>query len=127
MDENEIGRLSIGAAIAVHHELGPGLMETVYEAALEYELGRRGLQVERQVPVELVYRGVRFSEGFRLDLRVASRVIVEVKCVEALSKAYNKQLLTYLRLTGLRLGYLLNFSEYRMKDGISRVVNGLNA
>lgn len=125
MDENEIGRLSLGAAITVHRELGPGLMETVYEAALAYELRCHGVEVERQVPVELVYRGMRFEEGFRLDLRVQSRVIIEVKSVEAVSRAHQKQLLTYLRLTGLRLGYLLNFGESRMKDGIGRVVNGL--
>ena len=125
MDENEIGQLCLGAAITVHHELGPGLMETVYEAALAHEIRCRGLAVERQVPVALEYRGARFEEGFRLDLCVESCVIFELKCVETLNNAHRKQLLTYLRLTGLRLGYLLNFAESRMKDGITRMVNGL--
>ena len=125
MDENEIGKMCLGAAITVHHELGPGLMETVYEAALAHEIHSRGLAVQRQVPVELHYRGVRFEEGFRLDLCVESRIIVELKCVDTLNNAHRKQLLTYLRLTDLRLGYLLNFAESRMKDGITRMVNGL--
>ena len=127
MDENEIGKVCLGAAITVDHELGPGLMETAYEAALAHEINGRGLAVERQVPVEWVYRGVRFEEGFRLDLRVESRVVIELKCVETINNAHRKQLLTYLPLTGLRLGYLLDSAEARLKDGITRMVNGLPA
>ena len=115
----------VGAAIAVHQELGPGLLESVYEVALAHEFRDNGLNVERQVPVGFVYRGVEFDEGFRLDLCVESRVIVEIKCVEQLTNAHKKQLLTYLRLSELKLGYLLNFSEWRMKDGVIRIVNGL--
>jgi GxxExxY protein len=125
MEENEIGGVVIGAAISVHQALGPGLLETVYEAALAHELRCRGLEVERQRLVGFVYRGIRFDEGFRLDLCVESRVIVEIKSVECLNNVHRKQLLTYLRLTELRLGYLLNFGESRMKDGIIRTVNGL--
>lgn len=126
MKENAIGTTIIGAAIAVHQELGPGLLESVYEVALAHELGQRGLQVDRQVPVAITYRGVQFEEGFRLDLKVNSRVIVEIKSVEKLTNSHKKQLLTYLRLTGMKLGYLLNFSEWRMKDGVIRTGNGLD-
>ena len=125
MKENDVGGSVVGAAIAVHQELGPGLLESVYEAALSHELADRGLVVERQLPIGIVYRGIRFEEGFRLDLYVESLVIVEIKCVEQLTNSHKKQLLTYLRLSGKRLGYLLYFSESRMKDGVTRIVNGL--
>ena len=126
MMENEIGGTVVGAAIAVHQELGPGLLESVYEVALAHEIRSRGLEVERQRAIGVVYKGIEFEEGFRLDLCVASLVIVEIKCVENLTNAHKKQLLTYLRLTGLKLGYLLNFAEWRMRDGVTRVVNGLD-
>jgi len=124
MEEN--GTVIVGAAIAVHQELGPGLLESVYEVALAHELVQRGLKVARQVPVAIAYRGIEFEEGFRLDLRVNSRVVVEIKSVEKLTNSHKKQILTYLRLTGMKLGYLLNFSEWRMKDGVIRTVNGLD-
>jgi len=125
MTENEIGTVVIDAALAVHRELGPGLLETVYEVVLARELEDRGLRVERQVPVAVVYKGIRFDEGFRADLRVEDKVIVELKSVETLTAAHKKQVQTYLRLTGCRLGYLLNFGEALMKTGIARCVNGL--
>ena len=125
MDENDIGREVVDAAIAVHRELGPGLLETVYEIILLDELRERGLQAERQVPVSIEYRRKRFEEGFRADIIVEDKVILELKSVEAISNAHKKQLLTYLKLTGMRLGYLLNFGEAVMKDGITRTVNGL--
>ena len=125
MDENEIGREVVDAAIAVHRELGPGLLETVYEIILLDELRERGLQAERQVPVSIEYRRKRFEEGFRADIIVEDKVILELKSVGAISKAHKKQLLTYLKLTGMRLGYLLNFGEAVMKDGVTRTVNGL--
>lgn len=125
MTENEIGELLIGTAISLHRELGPGLMETVYEVILSDQLRRKGLAVQRQVPVPIEYQGIRFDEGFRADLVIGGKVIVEIKCVERLSNAHKKQLLTYLRLTDSRLGYLLNFSAAVMKDGITRVVNWL--
>jgi len=125
MTENEIGRQVVDAAIAVHREIGPGLLESVYETVLAHELGQRGLHVERQVPIATEYRGVVLDKAFQADLLVDNKVIVELKCVESISNAHRKQLLTYLRLSGRKLGYLLNFSEVLMKHGISRTVNGL--
>jgi len=125
MNENAIGKTVIDAAVKVHRELGPGLLETVYEVVLAKELESRGLHVERQVPVPIVYAGMRFEEGFRADMIVEGKVILELKSVEQLSKVHPKQLFTYLKLTGLKLGFLLNFGGSLMKDGIERVVNGL--
>lgn len=125
MTENQIGDYVVEVAIQVHRDLGPGLMESVYETVLEYELCGLGLRVERQVPIAIEYRGLRFEEGFRADMVVEDKVILELKCVERLNDAHKKQLLTYLRLTERRLGYLLNFGEALMKRGIVRVVNGL--
>jgi GxxExxY protein len=125
MTENEIGTMILDAAIEMHRELGPGLLETVYEIVLAHELQRRGLRVERQVPVPIVFRGIRFDEGVRADLIVEGKVIVELKSVEHVTAAHKKQIQTYLRLTGLKLGYLLNFGEELMKQGITRAVNGL--
>jgi GxxExxY protein len=125
MNENPIGTILINAAIEVHRQLGPGLLESVYETVLAYELTARGLRVERQLPIPIVYKGLRFDEGFRADLVVNELVIVELKSVETLGPAHRKQLQTYLRLTGLKLGYLLNFGAPLMKDGIVRAVNGL--
>ena len=126
MTENEIGKRVVDAAIRVHRNLGPGLLESVYETVLAYELRRDRFYVDRQVAIPVVYEEMRFDEGFRADLMIEGKIIVELKCVEAINNAHKKQLLTYLRLTGMKLGYLLNFSEGLMKDGISRVVNGLN-
>ena len=124
MNENEIGKIIVDAAVAVHKELGPGLFETVYEVILSYELERRGLSVQRQVSIPIEYHGIKFDEGFRADIIVENKVIVELKSVESVNKAHKKQVLTYLRLTGNKLGYLLNFGEALMKDGISRIING---
>ena len=125
MTENEIGTLLIEAAISVHRELGPGLMETVYEIALAHELKERGLKVARQVSVPVQYKGIPFDEGFRADLIVENKVILELKSVEHIAAAHKKQVQTYLRLTGCKLGYLLNFGEDVMKAGITRCVNKL--
>lgn len=125
MAENEIGSVVLEAAVAVHRELGPGLLETVYEVALADVLAERGLAVRRQVPVPIRYRGQTFDEGFRADLIVEEKVLVELKSVEQVHPIHKKQLLTYLRLSGLKLGYLLNFGEAVMKTGITRCVNGL--
>ena len=113
------------AGRSVHRDLGPGLLETVYEVVFAHVLKRRGLAVERQVPVPIEYRGIKFDEGFRADIIIEGKVILELKSVQMVSNAHKKQLLTYLRLTGLKLGYLLNFGEALMKDGITRTVNGL--
>jgi len=125
MRENEIGTIVIDTAIAVHQELGPGLLETVYEVILAGELQSKGLKVGRQVSVPVVFKGIRFDEGFRADLIVDQKVIVELKSVERVTAAHKKQVQTYLRLTGCKLGYLLNFGEALMKSGITRCVNGL--
>jgi len=124
VDENGIGKEIVDAAIAVHRELGPGLLETVYEVVLLDELRKRGLRAERQVPIAIICRGVHFNEGFRADIVVESKVIIELKSVEHIINAHKKQLLTYLKLTGMKLGYLLNFGEALMKNGITRTVNG---
>jgi GxxExxY protein len=125
MTENEIGTKIVETAIAVHRALGPGLLETVYEVVLAHALQEEGLRVERQVPVPIVFRGIRFEEGFRADMVVEGKVIVELKSVEKVTAAHRKQLQTYLRLTGCKLGYLLNFGEALMKHGITRAVNSL--
>ena len=125
MNENQVGTILINAAIEVHRQLGPGLLESVYETILAYELVARGLRVERQLPVPIVYKDLRFDEGFRVDLAVEGLVVVELKSVETVNPAHRKQLQTYLRLSGLKLGYLLNFGAPLMKDGIVRAVNGL--
>ncbi|MBN1424078.1 GxxExxY protein [Candidatus Fermentibacteria bacterium] len=125
MNENEIGTIIVESAIAVHRGLGPGLLETVYEVVLARELRDRGLSVERQQPIAIEYKGITFDEGFRADLIVERRVIVELKSVERVTAAHARQVQTYLRLTGCRLGYLLNFGEALMKEGITRCVNGL--
>ena len=125
MTENEIGTLVVESAIAFHRALGPGLLESVYEVALAHELTERGMRVERQVPIPIEYRGLKFEEGFRADIIVERRVILELKSVEQVTAAHKKQVQTYLRLTGCKLGYLLNFGEALMKDGITRLVNKL--
>jgi GxxExxY protein len=125
MNENRIGKEVVDAAVRVHRELGPGLLETVYEVVLAKELERRGLRVERQVPVPIIYGGLRFEEGFRADIIVEGKVILELKSVEQVSKVHAKQVFTYLKLKGLKLGFLLNFGANLMKDGIDRIVNGL--
>lgn len=115
----------VDAAVQVDRELGPGLLETVYEVVLAKELEGRGLRVERQVPVPILYGGARFEEGFRADIIVEGKVIVELKSVEQLSKVHAKQVFTYLKLRGVKLGFVLNFGANLTKDGIERVVNGL--
>ena len=125
MTENEIGRIVVNTALQVHRELGSGLLETVYETVLSHELEKQGLHVKRQVPVAIEYRGIKFDEAFRADIIIEKKVILELKSVEAVNNAHKKQLLTYLRLTGMKLGFLLNFGEGLMKNGIIRTVNRL--
>ena len=125
MKENEISKEIVDAAFKIHTELGPGLLESVYEALLARELELRGLPVLRQQPISFEYGGLKVNEGFRADLIVSDLVIVEVKSVEQLHPAHKKQLKTYLKLTGKRLGLLLNFGAPLIKDGIHRVVLGL--
>ena len=124
MKENGIGTIIVDSALELHRNLGSGLLESVYEVTLARSLERRGLAVQRQVAVPIEYHGETFSEGFRADLIVGGLVIVELKSIERVMPAHKKQLLTYLRLTGLKLGYLLNFGEALMRDGITRSING---
>jgi GxxExxY protein len=125
MTENEIAKRVVDAAYHVHTRLGPGLLESVYEVVLDHELKQRGLQSVRQVPVAIAYDSLRFDEGFRADIIVEGKVILELKSVETVAKVHKKQLLTYLRLTDKKLGLLINFGAELIRDGISRVVNGL--
>jgi GxxExxY protein len=125
MTENEIAREVVDAAYRIHTALGPGLLESVYEAVLAYELTRRGLRVSIQQTIPIIYDSVNIGVGFRADLIVEDKVLIEIKAVEQLAPVHKKQLLTYLRLTDKRLGLLLNFDVVLMKDGITRIVNGL--
>jgi GxxExxY protein len=125
MTENEIAKEIVDAAFQIHKRLGPGLLESVYEIVLAHELKKRGFRVKRQVPVAIVYDDIKFDEGFRADLIIKDKVIVELKSVENVIPVHKKQLLTYLRLADKRLGLLINFGAELIRDGISRVVNGL--
>jgi len=127
MTENEISKLIVDAAFHIHRDLGPGLFERVYEKILEAELMTRGLSVRHQKPIPIVYHGVHFDQGFKCDLLVGNKVIVEVKSIEALHPVHKKQVLTYLRFADKRLGLLINFNVALIKDGIVRLVNGLKA
>jgi iron complex transport system substrate-binding protein len=122
---NDISGVIIDTAHHIHSKLGPGLLESVYEIILAKELQNRGLKIERQKPVPIVYEGIKFEEAFRADLIVEDQIIVELKSVETLAPVHSKQLLTYLRLLDFRLGLLLNFGAPVMKDGIFRIANKL--
>jgi GxxExxY protein len=124
MNENEIARKILDASFVVHTKLGPGLLESVYEVVLAHELRKAGVVVERQRPMPITYDGILFEEGYRADLLVESKVIVELKSVATLSAVHSKQVLTQLRLSGLKLGLLINFGESHMKNGIKRIING---
>jgi GxxExxY protein len=123
--ENQLSKIILDAAFRVHTNTGPGLLESVYEALLAYELRKQGLKVERQVSIPIQYDGLVFDEGFRADLLVEAKVIVELKSVEQMVRVHSKQVLTQLRLSQRRLGLLINFGEAHLKNGIERIVNGL--
>ena len=125
MTENQIAAAVVDAAFKIHTTLGPGLLESVYESTLEYELRKRGLSVRRQIGLPVYYEGLKLELGYRVDLIVGDKVIIEIKSIEALAPIHKRQLLTYLRLANMRLGLLINFNVERIKDGIKRVVNGL--
>jgi GxxExxY protein len=125
MEENEISYSIRGAAFKVHNELGPGLLESVYEAALAYELELLGYDVKHQVGIPMKYKEITFDVGFRLDLLINNLVIIEIKSVETLADIHHKQLLTYLKLTNKKLGLLINFNSMSLKDSIVRIVNNL--
>jgi GxxExxY protein len=125
MTENELSYQIIGAALIVHKKVGPGLLESAYENALAYELRNSEFEVRDQVALPFVYSEVKLEAGYRVDLIVNRLIIIEIKSVEILLPVHYAQLLTYLRLTGLKLGLLINFNEVNLKDGIHRVVNNL--
>mgnify|MGYP003438993963 FL=1 len=125
MTENEIATAIVDAAYKVHTTMGPGLLESVYEAVLACEIGMRGISVQRQVPIAVRYENIQFDVGFRADLLVGGLVICELKSLEQVLPVHKKQLLTYVKLADLRLGLLLNFGAARIKDGITRLVNHL--
>lgn len=128
MGNPEVGALNklteqiIGAAIEVHRHLGPGLLESAYEACLAYELERLGLKVEKQKPLPLIYKDIRLDQGYRIDLLVADQVVVELKVVDALTPVHEAQMLSYLKLSGCKLGLLINFDVKLLKDGIRRFI-----
>jgi GxxExxY protein len=125
MNENEIGFIIVDTAVYLHKKLGPGLLESVYETILMKLLVRKGLHVQRQVPIPIELEGEQFDEGFRADLLIEGKVIIELKSVEKINPAHKKQLLTYLKLTNTKLGFILNFGAELMKHGIERVINGI--
>lgn len=125
MNENELSRIIVHSCFKIHSELGPGLLESVYEELLSYELKKQNLNFSRQQGISLVYENVKLDLGFRSDIIVENKVIVEIKSVELIAPVHQKQLLTYLRITGIKLGLLVNFNEALIKDGIQRIVNGL--
>jgi len=124
MNENEIGTIIVDTAIDLHRKLGPGLLESVYEVILMKYLAKKGLSVQRQVTIPIEFEGEHFDEGFRVDLFVQGKVIIELKSIEKITNVHKKQLLTYLKLTNSKVGYLLNFGSELMKSGIYRVING---
>lgn len=125
MSENEISRIIVDISYKIHTQLGPGLLESVYETILDYELTSLGLSVERQKALPVIWNGTKMDIGFRADLIVENKVIIEVKSVEQIAQVHPKQVLTYLKITGLKLGLLINFNEPLIKTGINRIVNNL--
>lgn len=125
MSENETGEILLGCAIKVHTALGPGLLESTYEACLIHEVAKGGLKSDRQVALPIVYDGVQLDAAYRIDVLVAGLVVVELKVAERILPLHSAQLLSYLKLSGMRLGYLLNFNVVHMRQGIKRVVNHL--
>ena len=125
MTENEAAKIVVNTCFQIHKELGPGLLESVYEEILFYELVKQGLHVKRQVKIPLVWKDIDMGVGFRADLIVEKILIIELKSVETIAKVHPKQLLTYLRITEIKLGLLINFGDKLIKDGITRVVNNL--
>lgn len=125
MTENELSRIIIGAAIEVHRQLGPGLLESAYEVCLEFELKQRGLAVVRQIALPVVYKDVKLDAGYRIDLIVEGKVLIEIKAVDALAPIHKAQVITYLRLKEIKLGLLINFNSVRLIDGVKRIVLGM--
>ncbi len=125
MTENEIAKIVLDKAFEIHRTLGPGLFESVYHQILVHELREAGLEVKTEVPIPLIWKDLKFDKGFRADLIVENKVLIEIKSIEAVADVHYKQVLTYLKLADLKLGLLLNFNEALLKDGIKRIVNNL--
>ena len=125
MTENELSKIIVDTCYQIHVTLGPGLFESVYEEILYYELSQKGLRVSRQQTIPVIWKGVQMGPGFRSDLIVENLVLIEIKSVSAIAPIHFKQVLTYLKLTGLKLGLLINFNESLIKEGVTRVVNNL--
>ncbi|HBL78784.1 MAG TPA: GxxExxY protein [Aequorivita sp.] len=125
MTENEISSRIIGASIEVHKQLGPGLLESTYEICLGHELKLMGLEVKQQVPLPVIYKDVKLNAGYRIDMIVENKVIIEIKSVDALAPIHTAQILTYLKLKDLKLGLLINFNEIKVIDGLKRIINGV--
>lgn len=125
MHENELAKIVVDAVYQIHKKLGPGLFESVYHAVLVYELAKRNLKVESQVPIPVVWEEIRLDVGFIADVIIEDKLILELKSLQQMSRVHEKQLLTYLRLTNCQLGLLINFGSELIRDGITRVVNGL--
>lgn len=125
MNENEISKIVLDCCFGIHKKLGPGLLESVYEEILFYELNKQGVNCQRQVAIPVIYDELKMEIGFRADIIVEGKVILELKSVETILNVHKKQLLTYLKITGLKLGLLVNFNTALLKDGITRIVNNL--
>lgn len=125
MNENEISKIIVDTAFKIYLKLGPGLLESVYEGVFSYELRQKGLFVETQVVIPVIWENIKFDHGYRADIIVNQKVLIELKSVEKLLPVHGKQVRTYLKLTGLKLGMLINFNEDKLTQGITRVVNGL--
>lgn len=125
MTENELSKIIINTCYNIHVKLGPGLLESVYEEILYHELINQGLKVKRQKAIPVIWKDIKMEIGFRADLIVENKIIIELKSVETIAPVHPKQLLTYLRITGIKLGLLINFNEKLIKDGIKRIVNNL--
>jgi GxxExxY protein len=125
MTENEIGKIVVDCAYKVHKELGPGLLESTYEACMMYELNEAGLKAESQKALPVIYKDVKLNVGYRIDILVENKIIIELKSVEALNNVHMAQIITYLKLSDCKLGYLINYNVKYFKEGIKRVVNNL--
>jgi len=125
MTENELSKIIVNCCFQIHSKLGPGLLESVYEEILAYELQKNNLNIKRQYGISVFYDDVKMDLGFRADLIVENKVIIEIKSIETIAPVHQKQLLTYLKITGLKLGLLINFNEALIKNGIQRIVNNL--
>jgi GxxExxY protein len=124
MNENEIAKIAVAVAFQLHSTLGPGLLESVYQELYVYKLRERGVSVETEVQLPVVYEGKQFTSTFRIDILIEKKLVIELKSVETVLPVHKKQLLTYLRLSNLKLGLLINFGSAYIKDGIERVING---